>query len=116
MESSALNFVAQWVVSALAVFITARIVPGFRVDGFGSALIAAVAIGLANAVVWPVLIILTLPLNFVTLGLFTFVVNGATLKICAALVPGFAIDGWWAAIVGSVVLSLTGMALHWAFA
>ena len=107
-----ISFLIHWLVSGLAVLITSKIVPGFRIESFGSAIIAAVGIGLANAVIWPVLIILTLPINILTLGLFTFVVNGAVLKICAAFLTGFAIDGWLAAIGGSVVLSIVGMVLH----
>ena len=74
---------------------------------------AAVIIGIANVIVWPILIFLTFPINILTLGLFTFVVNGAVLKICAALLDGFDIDGWWPAILGSIVLSLINTFLHY---
>jgi putative membrane protein len=103
----------HWVVSAIALLATAYMVRGFKISSFGSALIAAVAIGIANVVIWPVLILLTLPLNILTLGLFTFVVNGAVLKICAALLPGFKIETWFAAIVGAIVLSIVGTILHY---
>lgn len=103
----------HWGVSALALMITSALVKGFRVSGFVSALITALAIALADLLIWPVLILLTLPLNVLTLGLFTFVVNGMVLKICAALVPGFEIRSWWAAIFGSILLSLISAALHY---
>ena len=101
------------VVSALSLMLTAYLVPGFKVAGFTSALITAVVIGIANVVIWPILIFLTLPLNILTLGLFTFVVNGALLKICAAVLPGFEIKSWGAAIFGAVVLAVVSMGLHY---
>lgn len=107
-----LNSILHWVVSALSLLITAYLVRGFVVNSFLSALWAAVIIGVANMVIWPILIFLTLPLNVLSLGLFTFVVNGLVLKICAALLPGFKIESWGAAIFGSIVLSLVSLLLH----
>ncbi len=109
------HYLIHWGVSAVALIITAQLVPGFRLRGFLSALIAALAIGLANAFIWPILFVLTLPINILTLGLFTFVINGAVLKICAALLPGFEIKGWIPAILGWFVLSLVGTFLHYLF-
>ncbi len=109
---SLVYLLAHWVVSAAALLLTSVIVPGFKVDGFKSALWAAVVIGLANILVWPLLIFLTLPINILTLGLFTFVVNGAVLKICASLIKGFEIRGWLSAIFGAIVLALVGAAMH----
>lgn len=103
----------HWFVSALALLLTAYLVRGFKVAGFGSALIAAVVIGLANVSIWPVLIFLTLPINILTLGFFTFVVNGIVLRLCAALLPGFEIQSWLAAIFGSIVLSVSGTIMHY---
>ncbi|MBC7398268.1 MAG: phage holin family protein [Bdellovibrionales bacterium] len=102
----------HWIVSALALLLTSAVIPGFKVNSFVAALWAAVVIGLANIIIWPILMFLTLPINVLTLGLFTFVVNGIVLKICAALIKGFDINGWWPAILGAVVLSLIGMLLH----
>lgn len=106
-------FILRWFVSGLAVLLTSKIVPGFRIESFMAACFAVVVIGLANAFVWPLLFILTLPINVLTLGFFTFVINGAVLKLCALLVPGFVIDSWFSAIFGSIVLSLVGMVLHY---
>ena len=92
--------------------VTAKLVRGFYVSGFFSALIAALAIAAANAVLWPVLFVLTLPLTVLTLGLFLFVLNGVVLKICAALLPGFQIESWWAAIFGAIILSFMSSVLH----
>jgi putative membrane protein len=105
--------ILHWFVSALALLLTSKVIPGFKVSSFGSALWAALIIGLANIVIWPILIFLTLPINILTLGLFTFVVNGAVLKICAALLKGFDINGWLPAIFGAIVLSLVGTLLHY---
>jgi putative membrane protein len=109
---SLVQLLVHWGVSALALLAVAYLVRGFKVRSFPAALGASVLIGLANAVIWPILIFLTLPINILTLGLFTFVVNGAVLKLCAALMPGFEIDGWLAAIFGSIVLSILGALLH----
>jgi putative membrane protein len=103
----------HWAVSGLAVIMTAYIVPGFKVRSFLAAVATAVLIGLANLLIWPVLIFLTLPLNILTLGLFTFVVNGMVLKICAAFFSGFEIQTWTAAILGAIVLSLVSAGLHY---
>ena len=107
------HFILQWIVSGLAVLITSKIIRGFEISGFITACLAALAIGLANAILWPVLFFLTLPINVLTLGLFTFVLNGIVLEICAALMPGFKIDSWWSAIFGSIVLSVVSMLLHY---
>lgn len=114
MENQSLTgMLIHWVVSAAALLFTSKLIPGFKVAGFGSALWAAVVIGLANIMIWPLLIFLTLPINILTFGLFTFVVNGAVLKICAALIKGFDIKGWMPAIIGAVVLSVMGTFLHY---
>ena len=113
METNSTHFILNWLVSGLAVFLTSKIVTGFEVRGYLSALLAALVIGLANAVIWPILVFLTLPITIITFGLFLFVVNAAVLKICAALLPGFAIKSWLSAILGSIVLSLVSMFLHY---
>ncbi len=110
---SLLTYALHWVVSALAVLITAKVMKGWRVGGFASTLIAAAVIGVANTFVWPVLIFLTLPINILTLGLFTFVVNGAVVKLAAALLEGFDIDGWFSAIVGALVLTIVSTVFHY---
>lgn len=107
------HFILSWLVSGLAVFLTSKLVAGFEVRGYFAALLAAAVIGLANAIIWPVLVFLTLPITIITFGLFLFVVNAAVLKICAALLPGFAIRSWLSAIFGSIVLSLVSMFLHY---
>ncbi len=107
------HLILNWLVSGLAVFLTAKVVSGFEIRGFFTACFAALVIGIGNALVWPILIFLTLPINILTLGLFTFVINGAILKMAAALMPGFEIKSWWSAILGSIVLSIVGLVLHY---
>ena len=103
----------HWILSAIAVLLTSKVISGFKISGFFAAMWAAALIGLANIIIWPILMFLTLPINILTLGLFTFVVNGAVLKICAALLPGFKIEGWLSAILGAIVLALINMAIHY---
>lgn len=92
--------------SALAVYVTARILPGVVLDGFGTALVVAVVLGAANAVLRPLLLILTLPINILTLGLFTFVIIGGMVQLVSWLVPGFQVAGFWQALAFALVLWL----------
>ena len=101
-----LNLLADWILSALALLAVAHLVPGFEVAGFGAALVAAIAVGLANATLGVLLKILTFPLTIFTLGIFWFVINAFMLKIAASLVPGFTIHGFLPAFLGAIVLSL----------
>ena len=105
----------HWFVSALALMLTAYLVKGFKVSSFVSALITAVVIGFVSILIRPLLLFLTLPLNILTLGLFTFVVDGIILKLCAAILPGFKIDTWGSAIFGALVLALCSALLHGLF-
>lgn len=106
------RFIANWIVNGLALYIVSQIVTGIYLEGFGAALLAAAVIGLVNALVKPILILATLPINFVTLGLFTFVVNAVMLLLASALTPGFRIDGFGTALLGAVLLSLISSILH----
>ena len=108
-----INYLIFWAVSAMAILITSNVIPGFKISGFFAAVFAAVMIALVNTFIWPVLIFLTLPINLLTLGLFTFVVNGAVIKIAAAFLPGFAVDGWLSAIFGALAFSLINTLLHY---
>ena len=103
----------HWVISALAVWITARVVPGIYVDGAAAALIAAVAIGLVNATLGLFLKVVTFPLTILTLGIFWLIINAVMLKLASAFVPGFHIRGFIEAFVGAIVLSLVNMLLKW---
>ncbi len=108
-------FLVTWLLTAIALMITAYIVPGFTVTNFVAALVAAIVLGLVNAIVKPILIILTLPLTLVTLGLFLFVINGITILIAGAITPGFSIAGFGQALIGSIVLTLVASGLNFLF-
>jgi putative membrane protein len=103
----------KWLLSGLAVWIVAQVVPGIYVQGAFSALIAALVIGFINATIGALLKILTFPLTLITLGLFWFVINALMLKFASALVPGFQVRGFFAAFVGAILLSLVNMMLRW---
>ena len=104
-----------WLFSALGIFLTSRIVKGFEVRDFGSAMIASILVGLLNLIIRPLLLLLTLPLNIITLGLFTFVVNAIVLRLAAGLMSSFNIKGWGPAILGALVLALINMVIYWFF-
>jgi putative membrane protein len=101
-----MNILIRFVLNALAVMAAAYIVPGITVQSFWAALIAALVIGLVNALVRPVLLLLTLPVNILTLGLFTLVVNALMFWLAASLVSGFHVSGFGAAFWGAIVFWL----------
>ena len=106
-----MRLLLNWVLSAVAVWIMAQVVPGIHVNGAVAALIAALAIGFINATIGFLLKILTFPLTLLTLGLFWFVINALMLELASAVVPGFQVRGFFAAFVGAIVLSLVNLLL-----
>lgn len=106
------NLLGKWIVSGLALWLTAMVVPGFRLKNFTAALVATIVIGLANILVWPVVAFLTFPLTIITLGLFLFVVNAIVLRLCAAILRDFEITNWFSAITGAVILSIFNYAFQ----
>lgn len=106
------HLIVNWLLSALALWIVAQIIPGIRVAGFGTAMIATVVIALVNATIGFVLKVLTFPLTFLTLGLFLLVVNAFLLKLASMFVPGFAVRGFLAALIGSLVLTILSSLLR----
>lgn len=102
----------HWLVLALALFLTSKIVPGFRLRNFSAALIACLILTVANYTVRWVLIFLTFPLYILTLGLFTFVIDAILLKLCAAIMNDFKIASWTSAIIGAFVVWAIGVVLH----
>ncbi len=107
-----MQIIISLIVSALAVLISAYILPGVKVDGFFTALVVAVVLSIVNTVIKPLVLLLTLPINILTLGLFTFIINALMILLVTAIVPGFQVDGILWAIVFSIVLSLVGGALN----
>lgn len=110
-----LSMLLVWVLSALGIFLTSRMVDGFEIKNFSSAMIASFIVGFLNMILRPVLLLLTLPVNILTLGLFTFVVNAIVLRLAAGLMSSFTIKGWSPAIIGAVVLAIVNVIIFWIF-
>lgn len=102
----------RWLVLTVAVFAAAEGLDGIQVDGLWPALAAAATLGILNAVLRPLLILLTLPINLLTLGLFTFVINALLLQIVSAVIPGFMVRGFWTAVLGALIIGLVSWILN----
>jgi putative membrane protein len=109
---SPMKILAKWLLSAAALLAVAHLYSGVEVKSFSSALIAALVIGLFNAVLRPVLVVLTLPVTVVTLGLFLFVINALLFWSAAGILDGFHVQGFWAALIGSLIYTLLGMVIN----
>ena len=107
-----MNIFIQWLISAIAIIITAYILPGVAISGIVTALVVAVILGAINAVLKPILVVLTLPINILTLGLFTLVINAALVMLASAIVPGFVVYGFWWALLFAVVLGIINSFFH----
>lgn len=105
----------RWFINAVAMAVTCLIIPGIIFNRFTDLLIASALFGILNISIKPVLIILTLPINILTLGLFTFVINAAILGLTAKLLPGFIIYGFWPALGGAIIISLVSIILNTLF-
>jgi putative membrane protein len=108
-----LRLLINWLLSAISLIVVTRIVPGFVVRDFSTALIAALVIGLVNATLGLVLKILTFPLTILTLGIFWLIINALMLMVASSFVSGFKVQGFLPAFLGAIVLSLVNMLLHW---
>jgi putative membrane protein len=106
-----MKLVLRWLLNAAALWVTDLILPGIAVTGLTALLIAAVVIGLINALVRPVLLVLTIPITVLTLGLFLLVMNALLFWLAAALVPGFTVAGFLWAFLGALVMAVVGFAL-----
>ena len=108
-----MKLLVVWLVNTVALLGVAYLMPSVRVDSFTTALIAAAVLGLANAIVRPILVLLTLPVTLVTLGLFLFVLNALLFWLVAEIVGGFRVTGFVAALVGSILYSLITLLTSW---
>ena len=108
-----LMLLARWVVNAAALLLVAYLYPGVHVESFVAALLAALVLGLVNAFIRPLLVILTFPVTLITLGLFLFVINALLFWLVAEVVHGFTVSGFWAALVGSILYSLITLVTSW---
>ncbi len=97
----------------LGLFLASTIVPGVTIQGTGSFILAAILLGLVNAVVRPIAFVLTLPLTIVTLGLFLFVLNAAMFGLVAAMLDNFVVGGFWSAVFGAIIVSITSTIASW---
>ena len=109
--SSAMRIIIRWLLLAAALLLVAHLYPGVVVTTFGSAMIAAFVIGLFNALLRPVLVLLTLPVTLITLGLFLFVINALMFYFAASMPGGFHVTGFAAALIGSLIYSLCSMVI-----
>ncbi len=107
-----MKIILSWLINTVAVMITAYLIPGVRLDGFWPAFFTAVFLGLVNAVIKPILIILTLPINILTLGLFTLVINAGMVLLVAKIIPGFSVVGFWPALWFSIVAAILNFVLN----
>ena len=101
----------RWFTTALALWLTSLIVKGIEIDGLSPLFFAAVVLGVFNAILRPLVLVVTFPINLLTLGLFTFVINGAMLKLTGDVVRGFSVHGFWSAVIGALLLSAISFAL-----
>ena len=101
----------RWLLLTISIILTSYLVDGIYVESFFSALFAALVLGILNALFRPVLLVITLPINILTLGLFTFVINALLLKMVSGVVPGFYVYGFWSAVFGSLIISLVSWLL-----
>jgi len=100
-----------WLINALALMAVAYLMPSIEVSSFGAALVAALVLGLVNAIVRPILVLLTLPVTILTLGLFIFVLNGLLFWMVGSWLEGFWVGGFWAGVLGAIVFSIISWAL-----
>ena len=108
-----IGFIIRWAVVSLGLWVAAHIVPGVEVLSWKSLLAAALILGIVNAIVRPILIVLTLPITIVTLGLFLLVINGLMIKLVTVFLHGFIVHGLISAILGAVVVRLTSWVMSW---
>ena len=106
-----LRLLLVWLINAVALIAVAYLMPSISVSSFGAALVAALVLGLVNAIVRPVLVLLTLPATILTLGLFIFVLNGLLFWMVGSFIEGFHVAGFWAGVLGAIVFSLVSWAL-----
>ena len=106
-----MRLILSWILNAVALLAVAYLLPGVHVAGPGSALIAALVLGLVNTLIRPLLILLTLPATLLTLGLFIFVINGLLFWLVGSILEGFSVDGFWVAMLGAIFYSVISWAL-----
>lgn len=112
-EEKRMNGMAiRWLTLTVSIIVTAYVVDGIQVDGFWSAFLAAAALGILNAFFRPIILILTLPINVLTMGLFTFVINALLLRMASGVITGFHVQGFWSAVFGALLISVVSWLIN----
>lgn len=104
--------ILKWIISAIAIIFTGYLVKGVHVESLWTALWLSLFLGIVNLVLRPILVILTLPINIITLGLFTFVINASLVLLAQSVIKGFQVDGFWVAMLFSIVLSIVNYIIN----
>lgn len=102
----------RWLTLTLAIIVTSYLLDGIQISGFGSALLAAAVLGILNAFFRPIILILTLPINILTMGLFTFVINALLLMMASGVISGFNVEGFWSAVFGALLISVVSWLIN----
>ncbi|WKZ24636.1 MAG: phage holin family protein [Patescibacteria group bacterium] len=110
-----MNILIKWLIATVGIMLIGYFLPTVTVSGLWAALWAALFLGLVNAVLRPILVLLTLPINILTLGLFTFVINALLIMLVSSVVQGFTVEGFWTAVLFSIILSVFSYALNTLF-
>jgi putative membrane protein len=107
-----MGILIRWTILTVSIITASYLLEGIHISGFFSAFFAAAALGILNALFRPILLILTLPINVLTLGLFTFIINALMLKTASGIIPGFEVHGFWTAVIGSLIISVISWLLN----
>lgn len=107
------GIILRTLIAMLGLYLASRIVPGVSIEGTGTFILAALLLGLVNALVRPIAFLMTFPLTIITLGLFLFVLNAAMFGLVAALLDAFTVSGFWAAIFGAIIVSISSTVASW---
>lgn len=107
-----MGLLVRWLVLTAAIMVASYLIQGIEVDGFFSALFAAAILGVLNVFFRPILLILTLPINILTLGFFTFIINAVLLKMASGVISGFVVHGFWSAVFGGFIISVVSWLLN----
>jgi putative membrane protein len=107
-----MGILIRWTILTVSIITASYLLEGIHISGFFSAFFAAAALGILNALFRPILLILTLPINVLTLGLFTFIINALMLKMASGIIPGFEVHGFWTAVIGSLIISVISWLLN----
>jgi putative membrane protein len=105
-------FLVRWLINTVALLVVAHLVPGVEIESWTAAIVAALVLGIVNAVLKPVIVLITLPINILSLGLFTFIINAGMLYLSSQLVRGFVIAGFWSAFWGALLFSVVSFLLN----